>query len=217
MISLDMVLYSITVVIFAYPLIAIINYIFNKETILIWQNISYEFIQNISIGSCLIIILIYAVIPAICEEFFFRGILSKLFRKYNLLPRILVISLIFAIMHYSLKNFIGPFLLSVFLVYICDRSDSIIPAIIGHFVYNFMGLSVVLLFYKLNSTNVVYMPKIDLQVFSFLIIIIAILLVYPVYKIIDIIESKHRLKVRIRENSDEISGQISILDYYGKK
>ncbi len=217
MISLDMVLYSITVVIFAYPLIAIINYILNKETILIGQNISYEFIQNISIGSFLIIILIYALIPAICEEFFFRGILSKLFRKYNLLSRILVISLIFAIMHYSIKNFIGPFLLSVFLVYICDRSDSIIPAIIGHFVYNFMGLSVVLLFYKLNSTNVGYMPKIDLQVFSFLIVIIAILLVYPVYKIIDIIESKHRLKVRIRENSDEISGQISILDYYGKK
>lgn len=217
MISLDMVLYSITVVIFAYPLIAIINYILNKETILIGQNISYEFIQNISIGSFLIIILIYALIPAICEEFFFRGILSKLFRKYNLLSRILVISLIFAIMHYSIKNFIGPFLLSVVLVYICDRSDSIIPAIIGHFVYNFMGLSVVLLFYKLNSTNVGYMPKIDLQVFSFLIVIIAILLVYPVYKIIDIIESKHRLKVRIRENSDEISGQISILDYYGKK
>lgn len=216
MISLDMVLYSITVVIFAYPLIAIINYIFNKETILIGQNISYEFIQNISFGSFLIIILIYALIPAICEEFFFRGILSKLFRKYNLLMRILVISLIFAIMHYSIKNFIGPFLLSVFLVYICDRSDSIMPAIIGHFVYNLMGLLVVLLFYTLSSGNFSYIPKIDLQVFSFLIIIIAILLVYPIYKIIDIIESKHRLRVRIRENNNEILGQISILDYYGK-
>lgn len=216
MISLDMVLYSITVVIFAYPLIAIISYLLNRETILIGQNFSYDFIQNISIGGFIIIILTYAVIPAICEEFFFRGILNKVFEKYSLLICIITISLIFAIMHYSIKNFIGPFLLSVFLMYICERSDSIIPAVIGHFVYNFMGLSVVLLFYTLSKGNFNYIPKPDLQVFSIVIIIIAILLVYPVYKIIDIIESKHRLKVKIRENSNEILGQISILDYYGK-
>lgn len=216
-ISLEMILYSITIVILGYPIINISSYILNRETFLIDDSITSNFIITSTLVTFILLVLMYAVLPAICEEFAFRGVLNKIYKNYSFTTRVIIISLIFAFMHYDTKNFIGPFLLSVLLLYLYSRSGSLIPAIIGHFVYNLLGLIVVYTFYNLSSGNFMFIPTLDLKILSVLIVLISILLIYPIYKIIDIIESKYRLKEKLKESRSEVIGQISILEYYGKK
>ncbi len=215
-INLEMILYSVTIVVLGYPLIAITSYILNKES-LVGSGITSDFFSKNAFISLILLVLMYAVLPAICEEFAFRGVLNKIYSKYSFKTRVLIISLVFALMHYDTRNFIGPFLLSILLLYLYSRSGSLIPAIIGHFAYNLLGLIVIYILYYLNTGNFIFIPTLDLKILSVSIVLLSLILIYPIYKIIDIIESKYRLKEKLKESRSEVIGQISILEYYGSK
>ena len=83
------------------------------------------------------LIAIIAVLPAIFEEFTFRGIfLSMLEKKYSFLKVSVVIGLMFGMMHLNVFTFLETALLGTLLTMITIRSGSIIPAIVFHFVNN---------------------------------------------------------------------------------
>ncbi|MGE3819475.1 MAG: ABC transporter permease subunit/CPBP intramembrane protease [Isosphaeraceae bacterium] len=89
-------------------------------------------------------ILLFAVIPAICEEFAFRGyILSGLERSYSTRTAILFSALLFGFMHVLLSLFQQLFnatLLGIVLGLLAVRSRSILPGIVFHLLNN--GLAV---------------------------------------------------------------------------
>lgn len=88
------------------------------------------------------IILVAAVVPAICEELSFRGlILSGLQRSYGSIAAVIWSGFLFALLHLNPWTFIGLWSLGCFLGYITIRLGSVWPAIILHLINNGFALT----------------------------------------------------------------------------
>ncbi len=87
------------------------------------------------------VILLIAIIPAVCEELLFRGFLmgglSGAARKW---PAILASAAIFGVFHFLIFKFIVTATLGVMLGYLCWQSRSIWPAIIAHALHNSLAV-----------------------------------------------------------------------------
>ena len=87
-------------------------------------------------------IILLAVIPALGEELFFRGILQKicigLFK--NNTAGIIITSLIFGILHFQIDNLLSIIFASLLLGYIYDFSNNIFLTILLHFGFNSFSL-----------------------------------------------------------------------------
>ncbi|QDT69127.1 ABC-2 family transporter protein [Planctomycetes bacterium MalM25] len=88
------------------------------------------------------VLLLLALLPAVCEEITFRGVvLSGLRKSLGTAGGILVTAAIFAATHTVLQQSLGAFPLGVALGVIAVRSRSLIPCVLFHAVYN--GLTLV--------------------------------------------------------------------------
>src|SRR5574344_360870 len=98
-------------------------------------------------------LLICAVVPAICEEFFFRGTLQQFLsqRFSNKHVAILVTAFIFSAIHLQFYGFIPRFLLGIYLGYLFVWTGSIWAPIVAHFLHN--GISITMHFFG-NIQNV---------------------------------------------------------------
>lgn len=94
----------------------------------------------------LTVIFILAVIPAVCEELFFRGLLlsglSASMRKWTAIG---LSAVVFGLFHFMLIKFAVTATLGFLLGYLCWQSRSIFPGMIVHLLHN--GLQVLSLFY----------------------------------------------------------------------
>ena len=81
--------------------------------------------------------LIYMVIlPAVVEEFLFRGVLFQGFRNCGLLKTAIITSLMFALAHGNLNQFMYAFVLGLFFAYLVEASGSVYAAMIAHMCVN---------------------------------------------------------------------------------
>ena len=83
-------------------------------------------------------LLLIAVLPAICEEFFFRGVLQRLFIQITRRPwvGIIITAVLFSAFHGQFFGFFPRLLLGILLGAIYWYSGSIWPAVLGHFINN---------------------------------------------------------------------------------
>jgi len=98
-----------------------------------------------------------AVVPAICEEFLFRGYLMQNIKQNNSKRfAIILSSLLFAIIHLNPIGFIQIFILGLYLGILFYTTRSIIPAILMHFLNNFITILSVNYYYgkQINITNI---------------------------------------------------------------
>ena len=90
-------------------------------------------------------ILVFALLPAVCEELAFRGfILSGLERQHRTRSAILLSALMFGFLHVLLSLFQQLFnatLLGIVLGLLAVRSRSILPGILFHLLNNAMGVA----------------------------------------------------------------------------
>ena len=85
------------------------------------------------------------VIPGICEELLFRGLLlSGLRAAIRKWPAIIAVGLTFAVYHYQVQRFVVTVSLGVLLTYVCWQSRSVVPAIIAHLMHNGVQLLLVM-------------------------------------------------------------------------
>lgn len=91
-----------------------------------------------SAGELCVQILVIAVLPALCEEFFFRGVIFRSFERYGTWPAIGVSAFYFALFHFDLRNLLGPLFLGVLITWWCYRTGSVFAAVLAHFVNNLM-------------------------------------------------------------------------------
>lgn len=91
-----------------------------------------------------------AVLPAICEEFFFRGVLQRLFIQISRRPwiGIIITAVLFSAFHGQFFGFFPRLLLGILLGAIYWYSGSIWPAVLGHFVNN--AVQVILVYRNKN-------------------------------------------------------------------
>ena len=82
----------------------------------------------------------YAVIPAICEEFIFRGILCHEYEKGGVVRAVVFSSLFFAMLHFNPINILTYLFSGVILALVLYASRSLFAAVITHLLYNIFGL-----------------------------------------------------------------------------
>ena len=85
-----------------------------------------------------------AILPAIFEEFFFRGFMLSSMKSVSPIKGIIFVSLCFALYHGNVSQLIYQFIFGFFLGALAYSSKSVIPSIIAHFLNNFIILSILL-------------------------------------------------------------------------
>lgn len=102
--------------------------------------------------SPLVILLALAVIPAVCEEFFFRGyVFRSLIRGSSALNAILLSAVLFGVFHVittnllTVERFLPSTLLGLMLGWVCWRTGSVLPGILLHACHN--GLVLMIAYY----------------------------------------------------------------------
>jgi hypothetical protein len=87
----------------------------------------------------------FAILPALAEEFLFRGFILKSYEKFLSTGKAVFISaLFFSMAHFSIYNFWGPFILGLLCGWLVCIFDSIYLGVIGHVLNN--GLMITLLY-----------------------------------------------------------------------
>lgn len=86
------------------------------------------------------IILSLIVIPAFCEEFFFRGIVMSEYRKYGTTNAIIISTLCFAMLHFSIENLAVYLFTGLLLGTVSAVSRSIVPSIALHLLSNTLNI-----------------------------------------------------------------------------
>ena len=91
---------------------------------------------------CLLVLL-----PAVCEEFFFRGYLVSALREAGIafFPLIVIGGLVFAIFHFDIWRLFPVFVIGMIMVWLAERSGSILAPIVYHGANNAMVFIIALL------------------------------------------------------------------------
>ncbi len=149
-ISWKAVIYSILIGIIVYILNVFVVTFFNT----ILQLLGYNFGTSTGGGSYpfwlfLINLIVTAILPGICEETAHRGMLLKGLSNLGRHRAIIISSILFGLMHMNIEQFFYATLIGIFLGYLTTYCDAIFPAMIIHFMNNF--LSVFMSFSSANS------------------------------------------------------------------
>ena len=108
-----------------------------------WAEANDIFTEHLLVGESIPLLLLglltVALVPAICEELFFRGLVQRSFEG-ELAPRtaIWITALLFALIHMQPILLIPLTGLGLLLGYLAWRSGSILPAILLHLLFNAM-------------------------------------------------------------------------------
>lgn len=88
--------------------------------------------------------IVYALLPAVAEEFFFRGVMQRGLKNAGIIACSLVGGLFFALYHGSIQQLLYQFVFGFMLCIMVGVSKSVIPAVISHFINN---LTIIILSY----------------------------------------------------------------------
>lgn len=176
--------------------------------------IDQAFQLNLSnFGMLVINIIILGILPAICEELIFRGIILNGFRKYNTIVAILLSSLLFMLMHMSIEQSIYQFVLGIALSSVVVITGSLMASVILHAVNNIIVLVVNYISIINNIESSTLKVTNALQVIlPILIAIIGMLLVFTFLKLLKKVSAKKENKeIDIKnENKEDITNNETI-------
>mgnify|MGYP005848765529 CR=1 FL=1 len=131
-------------------------------------------LQSNSIFEASFIVFVVAVIPALCEETFFRGFVQKSF-EYRFKPvwSILLTALFFGIYHFNPYGLFALIALGVYFGFAAYISDSIFIPMILHFLNNFMAVTAFMIFgdQELINSNVTATEDILYHIITFAILL----------------------------------------------
>ena len=96
-------------------------------------------------------LIIIALLPAVVEEFIFRGLILNGYKKRNPLMAILLSSFLFGLMHMNLNQFSYAFVIGIIFALLAYATGSLLPSILGHFIIN--GTSVLITHLTAGATQ----------------------------------------------------------------
>lgn len=88
-------------------------------------------------------LLYFAVLPALAEEFIFRGTLFQYFRPCGLWKAALLTGLMFGLAHLNLNQFLYAFVLGIFWVMLDEATGSIYSSMLSHSLVNGINVAMV--------------------------------------------------------------------------
>lgn len=146
------------------------------------------------------------IIIPFCEELLFRGYVQNSLTNIDFISRIIITSLLFALIHTSLSQFILAFLLGIIFSITTEKYSSILPSIIIHTCINTLSFAENLLLYN----------KYTLIINLLYIFILTITILGIIYTLIYFNKYKHELsilKVDLKQFKLFLTSKYSI--FYG--
>lgn len=135
-------------------------------------------LQMKSPASFIVNLLMIAILPAVSEEFIFRGCFQQIFTGWtrNMHWGIWLAATLFSAIHFQFFGFLPRLLLGVFFGYFAAWSGSIWPAVLGHFLNNGTALVVSYLYQlKMIKTNPDEQHLFDWKSYAFSLILTLVL------------------------------------------
>lgn len=83
---------------------------------------------------------LYCLLPAIVEEITFRSVIYGEYRKFGVAEAVLLSSVLFAFMHFSLNGFFTYFLCGAVLALVYEVTRSVFASMTVHFIYNVLSV-----------------------------------------------------------------------------
>lgn len=87
-------------------------------------------------------LIIIALLPAVVEEFIFRGLIFNGYKRRNPLMAVLLSAFLFGLLHMNINQFSYAFVMGVIFALLAYATGSLLPSILGHFIIN--GTSVLM-------------------------------------------------------------------------
>jgi len=102
-------------------------------------------------------ILILAVLPAIVEEYVFRGVVYGVLKPFG--PRMAIIgsALLFALAHFNLLKFANALFIGLFLGYLVYRTGSMATGMVLHFINNLLSICLTYIEQAVGITDTAWM------------------------------------------------------------
>jgi len=106
------------------------------------DKITSYFLKMPNIGSLIVNIIIIALLPAIAEEFMFRGFIQRILVSWTKRPHLAIVlsAAIFSFIHFQFYGFVPRMLLGILFGYLFYWSGDIKLPIFAHFINNFVGV-----------------------------------------------------------------------------
>lgn len=133
------VFYIFLITVVTRPIIGVISMITSYFTV---DTPMAEAVSILSKMPFLAMFLVVAILPAIFEEFFMRGIVANNFKRYSLFAAALFNGVLFGIFHMNFEQGFFPILLGFLAIYLMYYTQSIVAPMLLHFFNN--GTSVIL-------------------------------------------------------------------------
>ncbi len=102
------------------------------------RNVSLEIIRKTN--SLVLQMLVLALLPAVAEELFFRGLVQNYYIEKTGKSGIFISGFVFALFHFDIQNFVPPLLFGIFLGLLYYGSRRLSFVMLSHFLYNFVSL-----------------------------------------------------------------------------
>ena len=130
---------------FAEPLEGILRQITERS-----QQLIESFMADASVPGLILNILIIALVPAVCEELFFRCVVQQTFHKWfkNGHVAILVTAIIFSLAHGEVYAFVPRVLMGIVLGYLFYYGRSVVVNICAHFLNNALIVVMYFLYHR---------------------------------------------------------------------
>lgn len=154
MISIKQIIYTILIMIFAYPVAVFLNMIVMTIVNAFSSAIPTTVPLPTNFNEYVLGLFVIALGPGICEEVMFRGTMMKAYDGLGYKKSIVITAILFGLFHFNIMNLIGPTFLGIVLGILVHKSNSLFSSIIGHTINNGLALS---LGYGLSN----YSSKID--------------------------------------------------------
>jgi sodium transport system permease protein len=98
-----------------------------------------DLVHRPSLGTALVM---FALVPALCEEILFRGVLARaLGRRGSIVAAAAISGAVFAAYHLSLVQALPTMTLGFVLAVIAIRADSVLPTMVAHAVNNALAIA----------------------------------------------------------------------------
>lgn len=123
-------------------------------------NLTTLFLESNSYSDLAVNFIMIAILPALGEEFLFRGVLQRLFTEWtrNYHVGIILSAFLFSFIHFQFYGFLPRLLLGLYFGYLLVWSASIWVAVAGHLVNN--GLAVLYYHFAAHPMGDTYMDKV---------------------------------------------------------
>ena len=184
------------------------------------KNLGYKSSLSIldvsSAGKFIGAIFYVGLLPAICEELVFRGVITNGLKQNGTKVAVILSAVLFALMHQNLQQFVYQLFLGGVMAYIVLKTGNILYTMIWHFINNF----VILLD---NHINGISTAQIDFSnawnnIYPFILVILAVCAVIGILVLLNFVLKKQKNKnVNLTNEQISISKNVDNIDDLSKK